>query len=97
MATIISMLKLGFATQPILPREHWGEEHRKTGNSVTTVPRSIQILISVFVVIGALFASRWQASLGHSTSQHVVLIVGAIMLVGMWIFPEAKGGRKKGD
>ena len=97
MATIISMSKVGFATQPILPREHWGEEHRKTGNSVTTVPRSIQILISVFVVIGALFASRWQASLGHSTSHHLVLIVGAIMLVGMWIFPEAKGGRNKGE
>ena len=97
MATIISMLKLGFATQPILPREHRGEEHRKTGNSVTTVPRSIQILISVFVVFGSLFASRWQASVGHSTSQHGVLIVGAIMLVGMWIFAEAKGGRKKGE
>ena len=97
MATIMSMLKLGFATHPILPREHCGEENRNTGNSVTTVPRSIQILISGVVGIGALFASRWQASLGHNTSQHLVLIVGAIMLVGMWIFPEAKGGRKKGD
>ncbi|MBT05476.1 MAG: hypothetical protein CMM32_00945 [Rhodospirillaceae bacterium] len=61
------------------------------------MPRSVQILISVLVVAGAIFISRWQAAIGHTTSQHLVLLVGAIMLLGMWIFPEAKGGRKKGE
>jgi len=59
------------------------------------VPRSIQIAISIIVIMATLLASRWQGSLGHSTSQNVVLAVGVIMLLGMWIFPEAKGGRKK--
>ena len=59
------------------------------------MPRSIQIAISIIVIIVTLLGSWWQGSLGHSTSQNVVLVVGVIMLLGMWIFPEAKGGRKK--
>ena len=59
------------------------------------MPRSIQIGISIIVAIGTVLGFWWQASVEHSISQFIVLVVGAIMLLGMWIFPEAKGGRKK--
>ena len=59
------------------------------------MPRSIQIGISIIVAIGTVLGFWWQASLENSISQFIVLAVGATMLLGMWVFPEAKGGRKK--
>ena len=61
------------------------------------MPTSIQILISVMAILLAICVAFWQNSLGNIANQWVAIGVGLLMLFGIWIFPEAKGGRKKGE
>ena len=43
----------------------------------------------------AVSVAIWQNAIGNTIDQWVALAVGILMLFGIWIFPEAKGGRGK--
>ena len=60
------------------------------------MPTSIQILISVLAVAVAITVAIWQNSIGNQINLWISLATGGVMLFGIWIFPEAKGGREKG-
>ena len=59
------------------------------------MPTQIQILISVIAALVAVVVAVWQSSIGNQISHWIALATGALMLFGIWIFPEAKGGRDK--
>ena len=59
------------------------------------MPTQIQILISVLAAVVAVVVAVWQSSIGNQVSHWIALATGALMLFGIWIFPEAKGGRDK--
>ena len=59
------------------------------------MPIAIQFLISAVAAGIAVSVAVWQNSIGNTISQWIVLAVGILMLFGIWIFPEAKGGRGK--
>ena len=59
------------------------------------MPTRIQILISVLATVVAVVVAVWQSSIGNQVSHWIALATGTIMLFGIWIFPEAKGGRDK--
>ena len=57
------------------------------------MPISLQILISALAAVVAVSVAIWQNAIGNTIDQWVALAVGILMLFGIWIFPEAKGGR----
>ena len=57
------------------------------------MPISVQILISALAAVVAVSVAIWQNAIGNTIGQWVALAVGILMLFGIWIFPEAKGGR----
>ena len=59
------------------------------------MPTAIQLLISAVAAATAVSVAVWQNSIGNTVNQWMVLAVGILMLFGIWIFPEAKGGRGK--
>ena len=60
------------------------------------MPMGIQIAISILALTVAIGVALWQSSMGNSANFWAALGTGAVMLFGIWIFPEAKGGRNKG-
>ena len=59
------------------------------------MPIAIQLLISAVAAAIAVSVAVWQNAIGNTVNQWIVLAVGILMLFGIWIFPEAKGGRGK--
>ena len=57
------------------------------------MPISVQILISALAAVVAVSVAIWQNAIGNTIDQWVALAVVILMLFGIWIFPEAKGGR----
>ena len=57
------------------------------------MPIGVQILISALAAVVAVSVAIWQNAIGNTIDQWVALAVGMLMLFGIWIFPEAKGGR----
>ena len=57
------------------------------------MPIAIQLLISAVAAAIAVSVAVWQNAIGNTIDQWVALAVGILMLFGIWIFPEAKGGR----
>ena len=60
------------------------------------MPMGIQIAISVLAMAVAIGVALWQSSMGNTANFWAALATGVVMLFGIWIFPEAKGGRNKG-
>ena len=60
------------------------------------MPMGVQIAISVLAVAVSIGVALWQSSIGNPANFWAALATGAMMLFGIWIFPEAKGGRNKG-
>jgi len=60
------------------------------------MPMGVQIAISVIAMAVAIGVALWQSSMGNTTNFWAALATGVVMLFGIWIFPEAKGGRNKG-
>ncbi len=54
------------------------------------MPTYIRIIITALVVIAAIAAHRYEAAIGQSVDQWLVLFLGAFMIFGLWLFPEAK-------
>ena len=60
------------------------------------MPMGVQIAISILAMATAIGVALWQSSMGNMANFWAALATGAVMLFGIWIFPEAKGGRNKG-
>ena len=54
------------------------------------MPTHIRIIITVLVVIAAIGTHLYEAAIGQSVDQWLVLLLGAFMIFGLWLFPEAK-------
>ena len=57
------------------------------------MPIAIQLLISAVAAAIAVSVAVWQNAIGNTIYQWGALAGGILMLFGIWIFPEAKGGR----
>ena len=60
------------------------------------MPMGVQIAISILAMATAIGVALWQSSMGNMANFWAALATGVVMLFGIWIFPEAKGGRNKG-
>ena len=60
------------------------------------MPMGVQIAISILAMAVAIGVALWQSSMGNMANFWAALATGVLMLFGIWIFPEAKGGRNKG-
>ena len=60
------------------------------------MPMGVQIAISILAMATAIGVALWQSSMGNMANFWAALATGIVMLFGIWIFPEAKGGRNKG-
>ena len=60
------------------------------------MPMGVQIAISILALATAIGVALWQSSMGNMANFWAALATGVVMLFGIWIFPEAKGGRNKG-
>ncbi|MBC6404847.1 MAG: hypothetical protein GDA41_03840 [Rhodospirillales bacterium] len=57
------------------------------------IPTKIKILLSVLVVMAAA-AIAWTDFTGPRPDLgYIVVAIAAVMLLGLWIFPEAGGGK----
>ena len=59
------------------------------------MPMGVQITISVLAMAVAIGVALWQSSTGNMANFWAALATGVVMLFGIWVFPEAKGGRNK--
>ncbi|SMF53705.1 hypothetical protein SAMN06265365_11851 [Tistlia consotensis] len=61
------------------------------------MPTHIKLILSAIVVLVAAFAGWWQLGLGHQGPGYVAWGLGAFMIFALWVFPEAKGQKQKGE
>lgn len=61
------------------------------------MPTPIKLLLSAIVVAVACAVGWWQVDIGQRTPGYVALGLGAFMIVALWLFPEAKGKKQKGE
>lgn len=54
------------------------------------MPTKIKLLLSILVVAVSATIFYLQRDLGNLVPSYVSLIVGFLMILGMWIFPEVK-------
>jgi membrane protein YdbS with pleckstrin-like domain len=59
------------------------------------VPNDVKAIVSVIVVIVAAVLAYWSQSPIRPDYGNFVMITAILMVIAMWIFPEA--GVKKGD
>ena len=58
------------------------------------MPNHLKVMLSVLIVVVALAVSYWQNAIGQPVTPWVALGLGAFMIFAIWLFPEAKGGKK---
>jgi uncharacterized membrane protein YfcA len=54
------------------------------------MPTNVKLLLSVLVVVASAAMFYFQRDLGNIVPSYVALLVGLLMILGMWIFPEVK-------
>lgn len=54
------------------------------------MPSYIRIIITCLVIVAAAGAHFYEAAIGQNIDQWLVLFLGAFMIFGLWLFPEAK-------
>jgi hypothetical protein len=54
------------------------------------MPTKFKLLLSILVVAIAVLMFMLQRDLGNSVPSYICLFVGALMVLGMWIFPEVR-------
>jgi hypothetical protein len=57
------------------------------------MPHDVKAILSVIVLIVAAFLSYWSGSPIRHDFSTFVMVVAALMVAAMWVFPEA-GGKK---
>jgi len=58
------------------------------------MPNYLKVALSVTIVAVALLFAWWQYVIGQPATPWVALGLGAFMIFAIWLFPEAKGGKK---
>ena len=61
------------------------------------MPAHIKLALSVLVAFAAIGAHFFQDYLDQEFNSWLVLSLGAFMIFAMWLFPEAKGKKQKGE
>lgn len=59
------------------------------------MPTPIKAILSILVAITAIAAHFFQASVGQETTPWLVLVLGAFMIMALWLFPEAGNKNSK--
>ena len=59
------------------------------------MPSNIKLILSLVVALVGLAAYLLERGLGNPTVGLIAGLLAVFMILSMWIFPEAKGGRKK--
>lgn len=59
------------------------------------MPNDVKAAVSVIVIIVAAVLAYWGQSPIRADFGHFVMITAVLMVIAMWVFPEA--GVKKGD
>lgn len=61
------------------------------------MPNHIKLILSILVVVVAIGVHYFQARAGQAFNSWLALGLAAFMIFAMWLFPEAKGQKRKGD
>lgn len=61
------------------------------------MPTPIKLTLSVIVLAVALAVGWWQIDIGQRMPGYVAIGLGLFMIVALWLFPEAKGKKQKGE
>ncbi|MGP1254527.1 MAG: hypothetical protein ACTS10_08960 [Kiloniellales bacterium] len=61
------------------------------------MPTHIKLLLSAIVIAAAAALGWWQLDIDQTVPGYVVWGLGAFMIVALWLFPEAKGEKQKGE
>jgi hypothetical protein len=59
------------------------------------MPNHIKLILSLVVLAVALAVHYFQARAGQEFNSWLALGLAVLMIVAMWLFPEAKGYKKK--
>lgn len=54
------------------------------------MPTYLKVIITVLVFVAAVGGHFFQAAVGESINQWLVLFLGTFMIFALWLFPEAK-------
>ena len=58
------------------------------------MPPRIKLILSGLVLIAAVIVHFFQNSIGQDVNKWIVLVLGAFMILSIWLFPEA-GKRRR--
>ena len=58
------------------------------------MPNHLKLILSGIVVAVAVIVHFFQGQAGQDVTKWVVLGLGAFMILAIWLFPEARGGKK---
>lgn len=61
------------------------------------MPTNIKLMLSLAVLIVAGLVGWWQYGLDHVGPAYVAVGLGIFMVFALWVFPEAKGEKQKGE
>lgn len=61
------------------------------------MPNRVKVLLSLAVLLTALLVHAFQLQAGQPFTPWLVLFVGAVMIIALWLFPEAKKPLRRGD
>lgn len=61
------------------------------------MPSHIKALISLLVAVVAAGMFWHEASAGHDTNKWIAVGLAVFMIIALWLFPEAKGQKQKGE
>ena len=59
------------------------------------MPAHLKLMLSVLVAVVAIVVFFWERQSDAGAIPWVVLALGAFMIFGMWVFPEAKRDKRK--
>ncbi|MEX2629254.1 MAG: hypothetical protein WD341_04885 [Tistlia sp.] len=61
------------------------------------MPTHIKLILSLVVLAVAAYVGWWQHGLGHQGPAWVAVGLGLFMVFALWVFPETKGDKQKGE
>ena len=59
------------------------------------MPNDVKAIVSVVTLLAAAAFAYYETTIGKGDMVWFVLGTGVFMVIAMWVFPEAGGGKKK--
>ena len=59
------------------------------------MPNDVKAILSAITLLVAAAFAYWEYSNGRSDLTWIVMGTGIFMVIAMWVFPEAEGGKGK--